>query len=307
MTTKARKLSHHGSHIRKSPSAIAFDIFNYGFILLFCFTIFFPIWDLIVISFSRPEDISVLRTNMWPAVWTTNAYAFCFQDPLLLRAFSNSVLRTILGSAYHLLVCCLAAFSLTRKDMPLVKTVTIIFLITMYFSGGMIPNYLNIRALGLLDTFWVYIVPGGFSMYNTIIIRNYFNSIDKSMEESASIDGCSMVQYLYKILLPLSKPVLATVGLWQIVGHWNAWFDGVMYINTPAKYPLQTYLSTIVLDQNMALLSSMSLEQLERLKAVSDKSLKAAQIFLGALPIMLVYPSLQRYFVKGLTLGSLKG
>ena len=308
MTTKARDLRRHGSHIRKSPSAILFDIFNYGFIILFCFTIFFPIWDLIVISFSRPEDISVLRTNMWPAVWTTNAYAFCFQDPLLLRAFTNSVLRTILGSTYHLLVCCLAAFSLTRRDMPLVKTVTIIFLITMYFSGGMIPNYLNIRNLGLLDTFWVYIIPGGFSMYNTIIIRNYFNSIDKSMEESASIDGCSMVQYLYKILLPLSKPVLATVGLWQIVGHWNAWFDNMVYAKPESLITLQ-YLLKRMSDNAAALqdqANAMSIAD-QMVSTPTPQTIIAATTVIVLVPVVIVYPFLQRYFVKGIMVGAVKG
>ena len=158
----------------------------------------------------------------------------------------------------------------------------------MFFSGGLIPSYMVIRALGLLDSFWVFILPGALSVWNVIMLLNFFRGVPVDLEEAAIVDGASQLQVLVRVFLPVSLPALAT-------------------LNTPAKYPLQTYLSTIVLDQNMAMLSSMSLEQLERLKAVSDKSLKAAQIFLGALPIMLVYPSLQRYFVKGLTLGSLKG
>lgn len=308
MTTKAIAPKN-GTHIRQSLSGKIFNVFNYLFIVFFCFTIFFPIWDLIVISFSRPQDISVLRTNMWPTVWITDAYKYCFQDPLLGRAFINSIARTILGSLYHLTVCCLAAFTLTRKEMPFIKFFTIIFLVTMYFSGGMIPTYLNIRSLGLLDTFWVYILPSGFSMYNTIVIRNYFNSIDKAMEESATIDGCSMIQFMYKILLPLSKPVLATVGLWQIVAHWNSWFDNMIYAKPESLITLQ-YLLRRMSDSAQALQDQAAMMSITDQMATglpTPQTIIAATTVIIMVPVVIVYPFLQRYFVQGIMVGAVKG
>jgi putative aldouronate transport system permease protein len=298
-----------GSHIKDSPGVIAFTIFNYAFIIFFCFTIFFPLWDLVVISFSDPKDISVLRTNMWPKTWVFDAYSYCFKNPILGRAFINSVARTVLGSVYHLTVCCLAAFALTRNEMPGIKLVTIIFLITMYFSGGMIPSYLNIRNLGLIDTFWVYIIPGGFSMYNTIVIRNYFNSIDKAMEESATIDGCTMFQFMYKILLPLSLPVLATVGLWQIVAHWNSWFDNMIYVKPENLITLQ-YLLRRMADSATALqdqAAQMSITDMMATGIPTPQTIIAATTVIIMVPVIIVYPFLQRYFVQGIMVGAVKG
>ena len=295
------------SHIKASVGSIAFDIINYLLIIIFCFTIFFPLWDLIVISFSRPQDISVLRTNLWPKVWSTDAYRYCFNNPLLGTAFINSVARTVLGSLYHLTICCLAAFALSHREMPFIKVFTIIFIITMYFNGGMIPTYLNIKNLGLLDSFWVYILPTGFSMYNTIVIRNYFDSIDKSMEESATIDGCNMLQYMYKILLPLSTPVLATVGLWQIVAHWNSWFDNMIYVRPERLITLQ-YLLRRMNDSATALQdSAASITDQMATGMPTPETIIAATTVIILVPVVIVYPFLQRYFVKGIMAGAVKG
>ena len=298
------------TRIRASFGSRLFDVVNYSLIVVFCITILFPLWDLIVISFSRAEDVSIIRTNLWPKVWCLDAYAYCFNNPLLGVAFCNSTLRTVLGSVYHLIVCCLAAYALTRTQMPFRKTITMIFLFTMFFSGGLIPTYLNIKQLGLLDNFWVYVLPTGFSMYNTIIIRNYFFSIDRAMEESATIDGASMLQVMYKIIIPLSTPVLATVGLWQMVGQWNAWFDNMIYARPEKLITLQYLLRRMSVNaaqlQDEAAMTMQAVFD-QTAAAYTPDTIIAATTVIVLLPIVCVYPFLQRYFVKGIMLGAIKG
>ena len=205
--------------MKQSVGSRIFDICNISFMVLFCITVFIPFWDVLVRSFSRAQDISYMHINFFPKVWTLDAYRHCFQDSEIINAFLISVLRTITGTALHILVCCMAAYALTRTNMPFRRLITAVLLIPMFFSAGMIPAYLNMKRLGLLDNFLVYILPSGFSIYNTIIIRNYFFSIDKGMEEAASIDGASQVRIFTSIIMPLSKPVIATVALWQMVGQ----------------------------------------------------------------------------------------
>lgn len=305
MSTRARRNS-----IQTSLGSKVFDAFNITFIVIFCISILFPIWDLLVISFSKSEHISYMRTNLWPVEWNFSSYEYCFQNATLGLAFRNSVLRTVIGSVYHLFVCCLAAFALTRTDMPLRKPITLIFLITMFISGGLIPTYLTIKNLGLTETFWVYILPGGFSMYNTIIIRNFFFSIDKAMEESATIDGASMLKVMFYIILPLSMPVLATVGLWQMVGQWNAWFDNMIYARSESLITLQ-YLLRRMTGDIVTLISeanqySIVTEQ-STAAAITPETIIAATTVIILTPIICVYPFLQKYFVKGIMVGAVKG
>ena len=295
-------------YMQTSFGSKLFDVFNYTFIVLFCISILFPLWDMIVQSLSRAEDISYLHLNLIPKRVTWDAYQYCFSRPLLGIAFRNSVARTIIGTLYHLIVCCFAAYAMTRRGMPLLKPITVLFLVTMFFSGGLIPIYLNIRNLGLLDNFWVYILPGGFSMYNTIIIRNYFSSIDKSMEESATIDGASQLQIMFRIIIPLSKPVLATVGLWTMVAQWNSWFDNMIYARSEQLMTLQYMLKTI--QNNVAELTDTA----TAFAAVKEQSMSftpdtiiAATTIITVVPIICVYPFLQKYFVKGIMLGAVKG
>ena len=292
----------------RSMGGTLFDIFNYAFIIIFCISILFPIWDMIVRSFSRAEDISYMSLNLWPKHISLDGYKYVLNDKLLFIAFRNSLLRTIFGTIYHLIMCCLAAYSLTRRNMPFQKVFSAIFLITMFFSGGMIPTYLNIKNLGLIDNFLVYVLPSGFSMYNTIIIRNYFFSIDHALEESATIDGASSLQIITRIILPLSKPVLATVGLWQMVGQWNAWFDNMVYCRSDNLITLQYMLKRIT--NNVASLTDSSNRfsvMMEQSMTFTPESIVACTTVITVLPIICVYPFLQKYFVKGIMLGAVKG
>ena len=294
--------------IKKAAGERIFDSCNAIFMILFCFTILVPFWDMIVKSFSRPIDISYTKLNLFPPVWTLEAYQYCFRDDTFIGAFGISVLRTVFGTAIHLLCTCMAAYTLTRTELPLRKTITVYLLIPMFFSGGMIPTYINMRNLHLLNNFLVYIIPGAFSIYNAIILRNYFFSIDHTIEEAASIDGASSIRIFFTIILPLSKPVLATVMLWQMVGHWNSWFDNMIYcFNNENLLTLQYYLRRLQEELTRTPDTPYGLQTMESAINMSPDTVKAATTVLVILPIVLVYPFLQKYFVKGIMIGAVKG
>lgn len=295
--------------MKQSLGSRIFDICNVLFMVLFCITVIIPFWDVVVRSFSRAQDISYMHINLFPKVWTLDAYRHCFQDSEIISAFFMSVLRTVTGTALHIIVCCMAAYSLTRSQMPFRRVITGVLLIPMFFSAGMIPAYLNMKRLGLLNNFLVYILPTGFSIYNTIIIRNYFFSIDKGMEEAASIDGASQVRIFTSIMMPLSKPVIATVALWQMVGQWNAWFDNMMYCRRTSSLTTLQYLLRRMLDSitNSAMNSGSGMEAIGSMVDANPDTVKAATTILVVLPIIMVYPFLQRYFVKGIMVGAVKG
>lgn len=295
--------------MKTSTASKVFDVCNATFMILFCISIFFPFWDMIVRSLSRPQDISYLSVNFFPKVITFDAYQYCFKDSEVVHAFFVSVARTVLGTAFHLVVTCLAAYTLTRSQMPFRKLVTGILLIPMFIGGGMIPTYLNIKNLGLTDNFLVYVIPSGFSIYNCIIIRNYFYSIDKGMEEAASIDGASQLRIFTTIIMPLSKPVLATVGLWQIVGHWNAWFDNMMYCRRTADLTTLQYLLRRMLDNLSKMEEGTFAMDATGMAAteMNPDTVKAATTIIVIIPIIAIYPFLQKYFVKGIMVGAVKG
>ena len=297
--------------MKQSVGSRVFDICNTIFMIAFCITIILPFWDVVVRSFSRAQDISYMHINLFPKVWTLDAYKYCFQDNEIITAFAVSVLRTIAGTVIHVIVCCMAAYSLTRTEMPFRRVITAILLIPMFFSAGMIPAYLNMKRLGLLNNFLVYVLPTGFSIYNTIIIRNYFFSIDKGMEEAASIDGASQVRIFASIIMPLSKPVIATVALWQMVGQWNAWFDNMVYCRRSANLTTLQYLLRRMLDSLTASTSTATaasgVEAIGSMVDTNPDTIKAATTILVVLPIVAVYPFLQKYFVQGIMVGAVKG
>lgn len=295
--------------MKKSVGSHIFDTCNVIFMVLFCITIIIPFWDVVVRSFSRAQDISYMHINFLPKVWTLDAYKYCFQDNEIISAFFVSIMRTVLGTMIHVIVCCMAAYALTRTDMPFRKVITAILLIPMFFSAGMIPAYLNMKRLGLINNFLVYILPSGFSIYDTIIIRNYFFSIDKGMEEAASIDGASQVRIFASIIMPLSQPVIATVSLWQMVAHWNSWFDNMIYCRRSAELTTLQYLLRRMLDSLTAstTTSSSGVEAIGALVDTNPDTIKAATTILVVLPIVMIYPFLQKYFVKGIMVGAVKG
>lgn len=293
---------------KSSVSGRIFDICNAIFMIIFCITILIPFWDMIVRSFSRAQDISYMHVNFFPKVISLNAYKYCLQDAGIVSALGVSVARTIVGTILHIIVCCLAAYTMTRSEMPFRKIITTILLVPMFIGAGMIPTYLNIKALGLTETFAVYVVPSAFSVFDCIIIRNYFFSIDKGMEESASIDGASYLRIFTSIMMPLSKPVIATVSLWQMVGQWNSWFDNMIYCRRSKNLTTLQYMLRRMLD-SMSQKSgeSYEVEAMGQFVDMNPETVKAATTIIVVLPIILVYPFVQKYFVKGIMVGAVKG
>lgn len=293
--------------MKQSLASRTFDICNIIFMCLFCITVFIPFWDMIVRSFSRAQDISYMHVNFFPKVWSVEAYAYCFRNAEILHAFFISVARTVIGTVFHIIVSCLAAYTLTRDQMPFRRIITAFLLIPMFFSGGLIPTYINMRNLHLTNNFFVYVLPTGFSIYNCIIIRNYFFSIDKGMEEAASIDGASPLQIFFRIIMPLSKPVLATVALWQMVGQWNSWFDNMIYTRSNANLTTLQYLLRRMLDTIEQKDAQNLIDVAGSVMDINPDTVKAATTIIVVLPIVLVYPFLQKYFVQGIMVGAVKG
>lgn len=297
------------SHIKKSTASKIFDTCNAIFMIVFCITILFPLWDVIVRSVSRPQDISYINLNLFPKQITFDAYKYCMEKEGLFHAIFVSVARTAIGTVVHLCVVSLAAYALTKSQMPFRKIIQTYFLIPMFVGAGTIPAYINIKNLGLTNNFWVYILPASFSIFNCIIVRNYFYSIDKGMEESASIDGASQFKIFRSIIIPLSKPVLATVALWQMVGQWNSWFDNMMYNSGNKKLLTLQYMLRRMLDRlNTSGSSGVSgVDAMGVTVEANEDTVKAAITVIVVLPIVCVYPFVQKYFVKGIMVGAVKG
>ena len=226
-------------------------------------------------------------------------------------ALGISVLRTVIGTAISLIVIVMTAYPLSKTDGRFKgRTVfTWFFLITMFLGGGLFATYFLYKQLGLLNSFLVYILPGACDVWFVLMLMNFFRGIPKEIEEAALIDGAGQFSVLFKLYIPLAMPSIATIILFTAIGQWNSWFDGIMFMNDPSKYPLQSYLYTMIISSDPTKQSGFTLtpEQLEALKNIGGKNLQSAQIFLGILPIALVFPFLQRFFVKGITVGSVKG
>ncbi len=292
-------------HTNKSLGGIAFTAANYGFLLLVSVACLLPLVHVFAVSLSSSTAASAGLVGIWPVEATLASYDYILHKPEFLRAFGVSLERAALGFALNMTLTVLCAYPLSKqtKDFRLRTAYAWYFVATILFSGGLIPWFLTINATGLVDTVWGLVVPGAVPVFNVILILNFFRGLPGEIEESAFMDGAGYFTVLWRIVVPLSMPVIATVALFTLVGHWNAWFDGLILMNFPEKYPLSTYLQLMVINSNPLALSGLSLSELSE---ISQRTTRAAQIFVGALPILLVYPFLQRFFVKGIVLGSVK-
>lgn len=286
-----------------------FNVVNIIILGVISLTCVLPFLNLLAISFSGASAVAAGKVGFVPVDFTLSAYEFALEGGKFLRSLMISLERVVLGVGLNLILMVLTAYPLskTKRQVSGRNVYMVYFVITMLIGGGLIPTYLVITSLGLKDTIWALVLPGALPVYNMIILMNFMRGIPEEMEEAAAIDGASPIQILVKVLLPVLKPALATVGLFCIVGHWNDWFSGMIYMNNPDNYPLQTYLQTLL--QNFEqLLRTQSSGDIQALLAQMDaRTGRAAQLFLGALPVMLIYPFLQKYFTKGLVIGSVKG
>lgn len=285
----------------KSKGYKLFSFFNHFLLIAVALTCFLPLLHLLAQSFSSKAAVNGGLVSFWPVEFNIDAYAKTFANRNFTGSMWISIVRTLLGTLLGMFVITTAGYALS-KEFRGRNAMMWLFVFTMLFSGGLIPSYILISELGLKDTIWALVLPGAFGAYNLILIMNFFKTIPKALEEAAFIDGASFFVIFTRIYLPLSLPGLATVGLFIMVGHWNSWFDGILYMSTTDKYPLASFLQTVVVQnsaQNVALSPSEA-------AALSEQSIKAAQIFISTIPIIAVYPFLQKYFVKGIVLGAVK-
>lgn len=282
----------------------------YILLTLLAFMTFYPFWNALVISFNSGIDTSMGGVTFWPRDWTLENYGIVFKDERLVTAFLVSISRTVVGTIASIFITALFAYGLSKKELMGRKFYMILCIITMYFSGGLIPSFLLIRELHLMNTFWVFIIPTLVSVWNMIIFRTFFQGLPAGLEESAKIDGSGNWGIFFRIVVPLSGPVIATLSLFTAVFHWNDWFGPSIYITNEKLLPIQTMLkqilnSNIVSDQ-MSQLDSAAQGQLAKMRTVTSKSLSMATMMVATIPIIMVYPFVQKYFVKGVLVGSLK-
>lgn len=282
-----------------------FDVLNYTILTLLSISCLLPIIHVFGISLSSAHAVSAGRVLFWPVDFTTSSYEFVLRKKEFLDAFLVTLKRVAIGVTINMVLTMLVAYPLSKdpKQFRLRTPYVWYFVFTMLFSGGMIPTYIVVKQTGVMDTIWALILPGALPIFNMILLLNFFRSLPKELEESATIDGAGPFQTLWRIYAPLSMPALATIGLFATVSHWNSWFDGLIYMSKTANYPLQSYLQTVIIKDDVMLFDMDSLDLRDE---INKQTNKAAQIFIGMLPILLAYPFLQRYFVKGIVLGSVK-
>ncbi|MEF2967128.1 carbohydrate ABC transporter permease [Paenibacillus sp. M1] len=282
----------------------------YIFLTLLAVSTLYPFLNALAVSFNQGLDTSKGGVTLWPRVFTLENYKIVFKDDRLMSGFIVSVLRTVIGTVTSILCTAIFAYGMSRRELIGRKYYMVMCIITMYFGGGLIPSFLLIRNLGLLNSFWVFIIPALISVWNMIIFKTFFQGLPAGLEESAKIDGCGNWGTLFRVVFPLSGPVIATLSLFTAVSHWNEWFLAGIYISDQNLYPIQTILRQILLSnivsEQASSLDASSLAHLQRAKTVTSKSLSMATMMVATIPIICVYPFVQKYFVKGVLVGSLK-
>ncbi|TYA14609.1 carbohydrate ABC transporter permease [Paenibacillus faecis] len=281
-----------------------FNVFNHVFLALLSLLCVIPLIHVLAVSFSGKAAASANRVGLWPVDFTLDAYEKTLGNENFIQSLIISVERVVVGTSLSMLVVFLAAYALS-KDEKVFRGRNLyswFFVFTMLFSGGMVPMYILIQKIHLMNTIWALIIPGLVSVWNMILLLNFFRGVPKELEEASLIDGAGHLTTLFRIYLPLSMPAIATLSLFTLVGQWNDWFSGLLYMSDYKKYPLATFLQTILVQQDM---SKMNVDP-KMLENISQRTVKAAQIFIGAVPVLLIYPFLQKYFVKGIVLGAVK-
>lgn len=283
-----------------------FDTINYLLLMSLVVVTLFPLWHVLVTSFASPEAITKYgSTLIWPEGFNMKSYAYVFSNPMIGIGYQNTIMLVIVGTTLSMLMTCFGAYTLSCKWLMGRKFLVLLVTIPMFFGGGLIPSYLLVRQLGLYNTFWALILPGVVSSWNMIMMRTFFQGIPDSMSESARIDGANDFHILFRILIPVSVPIMAVMILFYAVGYWNAWFGASIYLKDRSKFPLQLVMRGILIsgsqrDFDTGYISGANKTQI-------FKGLKYATVIVSTVPILCVYPFLQKYFVKGILVGSLKG
>lgn len=296
--------------IKEFKQEKAFHIINTLIATCIFLVVFYPLYYIVISSFSSGAAVASGRVILWPVEFTLDGYKEVGKYQLLVTGFTNTVIYTVIGTMINVFMTILAAYPLSRKELYGRNKITLFFAFTMWFNGGMIPTYLLFKDLGLIDNRLVMIIPGALSIWNMVITRTYLQkSIPEELIESATLDGCTDISYLLRIALPLAKPIIAVITLYYAVGHWNQFFNAMIYLSTPDKYPLQLVLRDILLAGSNAMQSSggsMTTDELLYFENV-QQLLKYSVIVVSAVPMLSIYPLVQKHFVKGIMVGALKG
>ena len=295
-----------GTAVRKTRFDRIFDAIIYTILGLLTASYLYILIFTVSASFSDPNAVYSGRVILWPVDVTLQGYERVFQEKMLWIGYRNSLFYMIVGTAISTMLTITGAYALSRKDLPGRNVITGLLVFTMFFSGGIIPLYLIVRSLKLLDTMWALILPGAISMSNLIIARTFFaNSIPTGLLDAARIDGCNNIRFFFRIALPLSKPIIAVIALYYAIGLWNDYFNAMIYIKTRTNYPLQLFLREILISSQTS--SAMTGDVLEQeLLAQLQEIIKYTLIVVGSVPLLVIYPFLQKYFVQGVMIGSLK-
>ena len=302
--------------VRASPAGRLFDVANYLFLGLFALTVLYPFWTVVTTSLASPLSLPTLGLHLWNDEWRTEAWMFMFRENDIGTAYVNTLHRVVFGTTLTLFVTFCAAYALSKRNLPGRTVINFLLVFTLFFQGGLIPTYLLVRNLGMINSRWVLVIPPAVAAFSIIITRNFIMTIDQAMEDSAVIDGASYWRIMFQIFIPLSRPVLAVIALWTVVQHWNAWFDALIYITDRDRRILQLLLRDLV-ERLQGFQNDESMQRLvEELRAqgvepdwarIPHRSIQAATTLITIGPVILFYPFVQKYFVKGVMLGSLKG
>jgi ABC-type glycerol-3-phosphate transport system permease component len=283
-----------------------FNGFNIVLLILITLLCIFPVWYMFVVSFSDKAAVAAGQVFFWPKGFTVGAYERILEDAQFFKSFFTSVTRVVLGALTTFIVVVLMAYPLSKtpKEFKPRNIIMWTLILAMLFNGGLVPWYMTMKSLGLTNNIWGLVLGGGLPVFNVILVMNFFRNLPKELEESAIMDGAGPWRILVHIFLPLSKPVLATVLVFTIVYHWNEFFQALVLMTKNDQYPLQTYIRSVTV---IADFTKMDAESAKLLTTTSNQTLNAAKIFISMVPLLIIYPFFQKYFVKGITLGSVKG
>lgn len=292
--------------------SVAATVIIYIVVAFMAFVCIYPMYFVLITSLSDPQYAQQMNVYWWPKSETgvfLGSYQRLVTDVTMWKAYLNTIVYTIIPTVLMLVTCCLCAYPLTSPKLVGKKIINLFILIPMYFGGGLIPTFLLMTKLGLYDNIWAVIIPASFSIWYIILTRTYFASIPEEMREAAKIDGANNYQCMFQIYIPNAKSILAVIAIYTLVARWNAWYDAMIYIPNTALQPLQLYLRRVLIDQTVDLTQALSAADMEALvlKQMSNDQLKFSMIIFTTLPILCAYPFLQRYFIKGVMVGSLKG
>ena len=303
---KRRTIRHRPRFLkRKTVGDVIFNNINGLLMILLCLSIIYPFWRIILNSFTEIGEANI-GFRVWNDEWSLISYEFALSKyGNALVGYANSVLRVIVGTIFQVTCAMLLAYPLSKRDLPFRKTITLYVVITLFFSGGLIPLYILIRSLGLMDTRLSLILPTMANGFYIVIMRNFLMTLDNAYEESAMVDGANYFVILTRIVLPLSKPIIATIWLWSAVSHWNEWFHAMIFIRSRSKWVLQFLMRRMLIEQSAVKMDLVAFE--EEANIISAESVRDAVAVLTIGPIILVYPFIQKYFIKGVFVGSLKG